>query len=74
MMGTITSYSLNLFNQYQASSVVANSAPGAGIYLPAVVLTKTSLPFKNTGYMEYDVDFEAMANAAGNVAYFYTGN
>lgn len=74
MMGTITSYGLNLFNQYQASSVVANSAPGAGIYLPAVVLTKTSLPFKNTGYMEYDVDFEAMANAAGNVAYFYTGN
>jgi hypothetical protein len=39
-----------------------------------VVLAKTSLPFKNTGYMEYDIDFEAYANAAGQVIYLYTGN
>jgi hypothetical protein len=74
MMGQTTSYQLNLFNQYQAASSAANSAPGAGLMLPAVVLAKTSLPFKNTGFVEYDIDFEAYANAAGQVIYLYTGN
>ena len=74
MMGTTTSFQLILFNQYQAASSAANSAPGAGFYLPAVVLTKTSLPFKNTGFMEYEVDFEAYANAAGTLFTLYTGN
>ena len=74
MMGITTAFGLKLYNQYQAASSMANSAPGAAFYLPNVILSKTSLPFKNNGYMEYDIDFLAAANAAGQVILAYTGN
>lgn len=73
-MGTNTTFRFDLFNNYQAASTMANSAPGAGIVLPVVTIPKLSLAFKNTGFMEKSVDFECSANAAGQVFYGYTGN
>ena len=73
-MGTNTTFAFRLFNQYQASTSTANSAPGAGLYLPVVTIPKLSLAFKNSGFMEKSVDFEASANTAGLVATVWTGN
>jgi hypothetical protein len=74
VMGTNTTFGFRLFNNYQTNSAMANSAPGAGIYLPVVTIPKLSLAFKNTGFMEKSMDFEASAAASGAVATIWTGN
>ena len=73
-MGTNTTFSFRLFNNYQAAQGGANVAAAAGLYLPVVTIPKLSLAFKNAGFMEKSVDFECSANAAGQVATIYTGN
>lgn len=74
MMGQNTTFGLRLFNTYQAAAQGANIASPAGIFLPVVTIPKLSLAFKNTGFMDKSVDFEASANAAGQVVTLWTGN
>ena len=74
MMGTNTTFSLRLFNNYSAAQGGANQASNFGIYLPVVTIPKLSFPFKNTGFMVNDVDFELSASAAGSILSIYTGN
>ena len=74
MMGTNTTFGMRLFNTYQAAAGGANIAAAVGIYLPVVTLPKIGFAFKNTGFMEKNVDYEISANAAGQLATLYTGN
>lgn len=74
MMGTNTTFGFRLFNNYAAAAGGANIANSAGLYLPVVTIPKISFAFKNTGFMEKNVDFECSANAAGQVATIWTGN
>lgn len=71
MMGANTSFSMKLYNNYQSVNGGANSF---GVYLPAVVIPKLSLAFKNSDFMEKSVDFEAMADGGGNIMSVFTGN
>ena len=73
-MGYNTTFGLRLFNNYAAAAQGANIAAAAGIFLPVVTIPKLSLAFKNTGFTEESVDFEASANAAGQVVTLWTGN
>jgi len=73
-MGTNTTFSFRLFNNYAAANGGANVAAAAGIYLPVVTIPKLSLAFKNAGFMEKSVDFECSANAAGLVGQVFSGN
>ena len=73
-MGYNTTFGLRLFNNYAAAAQGANIAAAAGIFLPVVTIPKLSLAFKNTGFTEKSVDFEASANAAGQVVTLWTGN
>ena len=73
-MGTNTTFSFRLFNNYAAANGGANVAAGAGLYLPVVTIPKLSLAFKNAGFMEKSVDFECSANAAGLVGQAFGGN
>jgi hypothetical protein len=71
MMGTNTAFSLKLYNNYQAIGGGANSS---GLYLPMVVIPKLSFAFKNNDFFEKSIDFEAIADGAGNIMSAYTGN
>ncbi len=71
MMGANTAFSLKLYNNYQGMAGGANSS---GIYLPSVVIPKLSFAFKNSDFMEKSFDFEATADAAGNIVSVFTGN
>lgn len=64
LMGNNTVFQLTLYNSFRAKSF--------GIKLYAVVVPKLSFAFKNEDYMDIDLDFEAFADAAGNVIDFYT--
>lgn len=74
MMGVNTTFGMRLFNNYQAAAGGANSAAAVGIYVPVTSIPKLSLAFKNTGFTEKSVDWEASANAAGQILTAYTGN
>jgi hypothetical protein len=39
-----------------------------------VVIPKLSFAFKNNDFMEKSIDFEALADATGNITSIYTGN
>jgi hypothetical protein len=71
LMGTNTAFSLKLYNNYQGMAGGANSS---GIYLPSVVIPKLSFAFKNSDFMEKSLDFEATADAVGNIVSVFTGN
>lgn len=71
LMGTNTAFSLKLYNNYQGLAGGANSS---GLYLPMVVIPKLSFAFKNSDFFEKSIDFEAIADGAGNIMSAYTGN
>ena len=66
---------ITINNQLQGTSPVFSvmlSTPYKGntltLTLPAAISTKLTFPFKNTDYAISDFEFQAYANAAGNVA------
>ena len=71
MMGANTVFGLKLYNNYQGNT---NSAKSSGILIPAVVIPKLSLAFKNSDYMEKSIDLEVVADQYGNIGSFFTGN
>ncbi len=71
LMGANTAFGLKLYNNYQPLAGGPNSW---GVYLPQVIIPKISLAFKNNDYFEKGLDFEAIADASGNVVTHWTGN
>ena len=75
MMGVNSTFSLKLFNNYAAANPGAQAGAGAaGILLPVVTIPKLSMAFKNSNFMDKDIEFEVSASAAGSIATIYTGN
>lgn len=64
LMGSGTTYILNVFNTYKGKNI--------GIKLNAVTLGKYALGLKNEDFSDQDVDFMAFADASGNVISIYT--
>lgn len=73
LMGTNSGFGMKLYNNYAAVNAVGGVPNSAGIYLPMVVIPKLSFAFKNADFFEKSIDFEALADSAGNVMYAYTG-
>lgn len=64
LMGTAVVYQLALFNHYSAWDL--------GLKLFACIIPKLSMAFKNEDYTDTDIDFEAFADANGDVLEFYS--
>lgn len=64
LMGSGTTYILEVYNQYKGKSV--------GLKLHAVTLGKYALSMKNEDFSDEDLDFMAFADATGNVISIYS--
>lgn len=66
LMGTGATFQLHLFNTYKTNS--------QGLKLYAVNSTKLSLALKSDDYFESNIDFEAFADASGNILDVFSVN
>jgi hypothetical protein len=64
LMGSGATFQVHLFNSFRSNS--------QGVKLYAVTSTKVNLALKSEDYVESDMDFEAFADANGNVIDLYT--
>lgn len=65
-MGIPTKFKLFLYNYY-----VPNGSKTLAAELPAVVVPKLSMPFKNTDFTMPDLEFNVLDDGAGNIGTFY---